>query len=320
MNAIAKYASPLVTTLPLKYQGKTRDTHVAQWPDRNDKFRPPLLIVATDRISTHDVVHQSTIQKKGEVLTALNVFFLTTVLEREALPHHLIACGSKIYDYLPGEKSDYPKNLHHRAIVVQQLDMINVEFIYRAYLAGSFWHKYYSQKKRNPYGIELPEGLPYMTRFDTMGMGPLFTPTEKSDTDPPLWSELVEKEYPEAVAMGREVYAAGRRMLHSVGMESVDTKFELGRNFAGDLMIADEALTPDSSRFTPLKEVEVGKEPRWLDKQIARDEAEKMWGGNPRTPLIFPQPVIDQVSKTYQDLTYHITGSWLSTFQRVRLD
>lgn len=313
---VKKYAPPLVHNLPWLYQGKTRDTFEARWPDPNDKRRSPLLIVASNRLSTHNVVHHSEIPKKGEVLTALPIFWLVDVLERAGISHHLLAYGKKIYDYLPAEPDTRLKNLHYQAIVVKGLDIIKVEFIFRAYLCGSLWADYYSQGLSNPYGIKLPPSLPLMKRFEE----PIFTPTVKSDTDPALVSDEVEREHETATALARQVFELGRHHLQTRGVECLDTKFECGRDEDGALMLADEVLTPDSSRFARLADIKEGENPPWLDKQIARDKAEQMWAGGPKVPLIFPPLVVNQLKETYLELFEQVVGMPLSQFQRERLD
>ncbi|HVV38860.1 MAG TPA: phosphoribosylaminoimidazolesuccinocarboxamide synthase [Candidatus Paceibacterota bacterium] len=315
---------PMVIDLPLKYRGKTRDTYEAKWPDPNDKRRPPLLIVASDRISTHDVVHKSMIPKKGEVLNALTIFWIVDVLEKLGIAHHLIAYGKKIYDYVPKPDSD-PKDvpLHHRAIVVKQLDIILVEFILRQFLCGGLWSKHYS-KGLDPYGLSIPAGLPLMTNFGTLAKfaAPVFTPTKKSDEehDPPLLSEATAREHPEALMLSRKVFDRGRQRLRTRGIELIDSKFEFGIDEDGQVVLADEVLTPDSSRFALLSDIKEGENPPWLDKQIARDWAEKHWGLNPKEPLVFPPLTISGIRNTYVDLFEQIVGMKLSQFQHERLD
>jgi len=293
------YAS-LPHNIPLLHQGKTRDTYDIGY-DR-------LLVVASDRISTHNIVHLSTVSRKGEVLTALTVFWLIEVLSD--LPHHLIACGQRIYDYLPGERSDYPEDLHLRAIVVKQLEIIPYEFIYRAYLAGSLYDKFYSKGVANPYGIELPAGLPKMFRFEE----PIFTPTEKSATDDPVWADNIKRKYSSAYQLVQEVFNRTRAHANSRGVEIIDSKFEIGYG-SFSCCIADEVATPDSSRFVLLDQVEEGKDPPWLDKQIARDEAERFWGNGVKEPLLFPPLLTIRLGNVYEDIFRRLTGSNLVDFQ-----
>ncbi|MDP4020496.1 MAG: phosphoribosylaminoimidazolesuccinocarboxamide synthase [Candidatus Adlerbacteria bacterium] len=322
MSAIARYAPPILSNLPLLHQGKVRDTFPAQWPDQNDKQRLPRLPVATDRMSTHNVVHRSTIPKKGEVLNAFTIFWMIDVLEKAGILHHLVAYGKRIYDYLPGEINDYPENLHYRAIVVKSLDMDLVEFVFRAYLDGNLWTKSYSKGLPNPYGIELPPGLPRMTCFDTLeGFGgPIFTPTEKSDTDDPLPAVSTEERYREGTALARRTFNLGRTILNKVDIEEVDGKFEVGVDEDGNRVIGDEALTPDSSRFTTLSEIKLGEEPKWKDKQITRNKAEEMWAGGEKVSLEFPPLTIAKQTHANIDLFEQVVGMSLHRFQKERLD
>jgi len=324
MSALAKYAPPALTLLPLKYQGKTRDTFEAKWPEANDKRRPPLLIVATNRISTHNIVHKSEIPKKGEVLTALTIFWLIDVLERAGVAHHLITYGKKIYDYVPKPDLDLKEvPLHRRAIVVKQLDITLVEFILRQYLCGSLWDKYYS-KGEDPYEVQIPPGLPLMTNFSGVAKfaGPVFTPTEKSETDPPLPSGATARKYPKAVVLSRGVFNLGQQHLRAKGIEGIDTKFEFGLDEDGQVVLADEVLTPDSSRFARLADIKQGQNPPWLDKQIARDKAEAIWKerGGEREGLEFSPLIISNLTHAYVDLFEMIVGKKLSQFQLERLD
>lgn len=303
--AMNKYGVPLLAALPLFHQGKSRDTHVPIDPSC-------LLVVATRRISTHNIVHASTIPGKGEVLTALTIFWLKDVLEKIGIAHHLVAFGKDIYGYLPGAREDYPANLHHQAIVVKRLVMTPVEFVYRSYLTGSLYRDYYAKGITNPYGLRLQEGLQNMSPFSA----PKFTPTDKSETDDPISWLRTKRAYPTAFTLGNRIYVAVQQHLRSKGLELVDTKFE----FSDDNTLADEVATPDSSRICELSKIVLGKDPPWLDKQVARDEAERLWGGGPKTPIAFSPEVITQVSQTYRDVFKRITGVSLEQFQVDRLD
>jgi phosphoribosylaminoimidazole-succinocarboxamide synthase len=298
--------TPALSNLPLIHQGKTRDTFECKQKDVR-------LIVATDRLSTHDVIHQSTIPFKGKVLTMLTVFWLREVLG--AFPNHLVACGKGIFDYLPGSPTDYPDDLYKRAIVVQNLEMIPVEFIYRSYLTGSLYKKYYSKGIPNPYGVELPPGLQVMSPFQS----PIFTPTDKSETDDPLNAMETRNKYLDAYATGREAFLVIQDHLRRKDYELVDSKFELGVDPNGRVRLADEVVTPDSSRFCDLHKIRVGQEPPWLDKQVARDEAERIWGSGPKHPLQFGPEIIHNLSLTYLEILWVITGLNLEAAQKTYL-
>jgi len=322
MSAIAKYARPVfrIRSLPLIHQGKTRDTFQAQW-SKNERYQsglwrlmPPRLIVVTKRLSTHNVVHKSLIPYKDEVLTALTIFWLVDVLGKAGIPHHLITYGSGIYDYLPGKPSDYPANLHYRAVVVKTLDMYLVEFILRKYLAGSLW-RLLRDGKKNPYG-RLGRKPVLMMSF----RNPLFTPTDKSETDDPKRASIVRKKNPSVVAMFRKAYNLAREHTNKVGIEIVDLKGEAGRDERGQPVIADEFGTPDCCRFCEKDKIVLGQEPPWLDKELARQEAERVWGSGPKIPLEFSPEVVRRLSTTYLDIFERIVGMPLAQFQSERLN
>lgn len=315
MTSIVRYGPPMLEHLELVHQGKARDTYRAKWPNPSDQRRPPLCMVVTDRISTHNIVHKSAIPKKGEVLTALTVWWIGQLERAQPLSAHLVAAGKHIYEYLPGAPSDYPPGLHHRAIVVKHLDMIPVEFIYRARLGGSLWDKYYSKGIENPYGIKLEPGLPLMYRFTR----PIFTPTKKSETDEPLNHLKTYEKYGMAAECGRLILERAQRILKGPGLEVIDTKFEFGLDEDKQTILADEVLTPDSSRFARRNEIHEGENPPWFDKQVARDWAEKHWGLRPKVPLVFPPLVVHQLKENYLDLCEMVTGMPLSKFQSERL-
>ncbi len=290
--------------LSLIHKGKVRETYGV--PGREGL----LLIVASNRISTHNVVHESTIPNKGEVLTALTLFWLTHGGPLSHLSHHVVASGFEIYNYIP--KPRYPMDLASRAMVVQELSMVPTEFIYRSYLTGSLKKSYL--KKQDPYGLGLPEGLIEMDRFP---QGIVFTPTRKSKNDPSRKMRNTTRQYPVEALLGMHAYVLVSEFLRSKGITLVDSKIEMGEK-DGIVHLADELFTPDSSRFVDTKDVRVGVVPPWLDKQIARDEAERIWQGTSGPPLSFSQETIDRVSETYRWLLTRITGMSLETWKKRR--
>lgn len=298
-----KHASSIPGLEPI-HQGKVRDTFQTIVPDA-------LLLVATDRISTHDVVHESLVPLKGQVLTALTVFWANALCDDE-VPSHIIATGRDIYDFLPKKDDAYPDDLHLRATVVKKLDMLPFELIFRRRMAGSLWSKYYSQGAPNPYGVELPEGLEFMSPLEPA----IFTPTEKSETDDPVKSQVVELAYPWHVAVAEELYNRGVELALERGIDIIDTKLEVGIDQYGTVCIGDEILTPDSSRFVQSADIEIGKEPPWADKQIVRDEAVRLWGGKKKgPPLTFSKEVIEWTTETYLRVFHQLTGMSLAEFQ-----
>ncbi|MFC1730841.1 phosphoribosylaminoimidazolesuccinocarboxamide synthase [candidate division KSB1 bacterium] len=288
-----------------KPRGKARDTfEIPEHPEHGEL----LLQVVTDRLSTHNKVHLSEIPGKGQILTVLTVFW--TMQDWFPENHHIVAYGKEIYDYLPGDRNDYPEDLHLHALVVKKLEMIPVEFIFREYLTGSLWEAY--KRGEDPYGLNLPPGLQFMHHFDE----PVFTPTDKSATDDPLNGSLVWQQYPLEVALAFSMFVEGQKHARSVGIELLDTKFEFGYDKDGFLCVADEFLTADSSRFTPRKDIRTGVEPSSLDKQIFRDYAEKTWCDGKKIPLAFPQSVVDKGIFGYRKMFCMLTEHPLEAFQK----
>lgn len=301
-----KYGSPLLTHIPLLHQGKSRDTYPARYDDI-------MLISATRRVSTHNVVHKSQIPTKDQVITMLTVFFLEDVLERSDIQHHLVAYGPKIYDYAIGNREDYPPDFHYHTIAVKKIDIVLIEFIFRAYLAGSLWKNFYSKGVPDPYGLELPQGLPYMHRFEE----PIFTPTDKSEHDLPQPIHRVLRDHPGESFFALRVFTTLRTFLRSRGLEAVDGKFEVGISPEGDVVLGDE-VSPDSLRLCWVNDVREGKDPSWRDKQIVRDAAEKIWGGTSGPPLEFSEKVVKEVADTYMGLVETVTGKSFAAFRRER--
>lgn len=295
---------PYVECLELAHQGKVRDTY--DIPGHEELG----LMVATDAVSTHNVVHKSFIPNKGYALTALSIHFVLNVLPN-SIPHHIAAFGRKIYDYLPKDRS-YPADLHLRAIIIKKVTVIDIEFIWRAYLAGSLWKDYYSKGIPNPYGLDLPAGLKLMSRFDE----PKFTPTEKSATDDPLKSDAVAKNHPEATGMSNMVYAIGREYALKRGLDFIDFKCEIGRDKDGTFLLVDEWLNSDCCRIAESSLIKVGTMPPWMDKEIFREVAEKTWNGGQKTALEFSPEVVTQGSNQYKKAILMLTDLPLEQFQK----
>jgi len=159
--------------------------------------------------------------------------------------------------------------------------------------------------------LEIEPGLQQMSEFGI----PVFTPTDKSETDEPLNAKATRENYPSASVMSLEVFTLISDYLQELGLELVDSKFEIGVDNLECVTIADEIATPDSSRFCEISEITLGKEPSWLDKQVARDEAEKIWGKGEKHPLEFDCDIIRQLSATYFGIFHRITGMKLQNFQ-----
>jgi phosphoribosylaminoimidazole-succinocarboxamide synthase len=290
--------------LELIHRGKVRDTYQASDPQY-------LIVVATDRVSTHNVVHLNDVPRKGEVLTALTLYWADLLMQKHE--HHIIACGQKIKDFMPSFVSVDP-SFWNRAILVRKLEMIPVEFIFRGYMTGSLW-KSYSKGEPDPYGLALPEGLQEMSKLDQL----IFTPTDKSEDDDPLVSTDVIIDYTDASNQCALLYLYIRAKLNRVGIEMIDSKFEVGESphCSGLPIIADEFGTPDSSRFCELSEIQEGSTPTWLDKQVLRDEAEMFWNGGKKAPVQFSSEAIERTTKLYLNIFERITGKSLDEFQKV---
>ncbi len=295
---------PAVPGLECVHQGKVRDTFAIPG---HPEF---LLTVATDRVSTHNIVHESVIPKKGYALTALTVFWM-----REQLPGimtHLVASGSRIWNYIPRQAS--PDDLLFRALVIRRLTMIPVEFIFRSRMAGSLWKDYYQKGLSNPYGLGLPSGLQLMSPFEHT----VFTPTDKSETDDPLDAVATAERYPEAYRLALRTYETGLAFAARCGIEIIDGKFEVGIDSMGQVVLGDECLTPDSCRFVRADGLTVGQEPAWLDKQYLREEAEHVWASGKKSPIAFSPAVIEETTLRYEQIVEALTGVALETFQATR--
>jgi len=290
--------APALSGLELVHQGKVRDTFAL--PDHPDK----LLVVSTGRISTHNVVHESIIPWKGEVLTALTVFWLSEVLRD--IPNHLIAAGDAIFNFIPAKVlSGLPERIERRSIVVKKLKMLPIELVFRSRMAGSLWKDYYSKGLTNPYGLDLPSDMTLMSPFAET----IFTPTEKSETDEPMSVGEARLLYRLVEELAACAYERGRDFAKDRGIEIIDGKFEVGIDKrAIQLVLADECLTPDSCRFVPSGAIVVGQEPPWLDKQYVREAAEKLWNGGPKVPLTFPLDVCHETTARYVDIYQRLTG------------
>lgn len=294
---------PYIENLPLFGQGKVRDTFIIP------KHEDLLLMVATDRLSTHNIVHNSLIPGKGMILNALSIFWTKAVLGD--IPTHLVAYGKNIYRYLPGKITDYPEDLHLRAVVVKKLSILPYEFIWRARMAGSLYD-IYSKGIKNPYGLEFHRPLQKMSLFET----PVFTPTDKSETDDPRVALEVRLEHPEATNLTRRVYNRGRNYALKRGIDIIDFKGEVGKDKKGKFYIADEILTGDCCRFVSLSSIKLGEDPEWMDKEPFRIYAKEAWGEGKKVPLDFPPEIVLEGVARYITLFEVILEKSLGAFQK----
>jgi phosphoribosylaminoimidazole-succinocarboxamide synthase len=273
----------------LVFQGKVRDIYAAG-DDR-------LLLVASDRISTYDVVHPTPIPDKGKVLTGLTAFWLDQTAD--ICPNHLVSL------------TDVPDEHRGRAMLVERLEMVPVECVVRGYITGSGWKEY--QATRAVCGIELPEGLEESERLPE----PIFTPATKAEIgehdeniDFERMAEIVgDPDLAEALRrLSIDLYRRGAAHALECGIILADTKFEFGRRPEGTLVLGDEVMTPDSSRFWPADGYEPGRSQPSFDKQYVRDwAAASGWDKSPPAPPI-PDEVVKGTRARYLDAYERIAG------------
>lgn len=275
-------------------RGKVRDVYEVE-----DK----LLIISTDRISAFDVILPCGIPYKGKVLTALSCFWFDFV--KDIIPHHLIAADVDSY---PAALKKYRTDLESRSMLVLKTQPLPVECVVRGYLSGSAWKEY--RETQSVCGIGLPAGLRESSRL----MQPIFTPATKEETGHDLNVDFAYVETAlgkELAAKIKEVSIAIYKKAHdyalSKGILIADTKFEFGI-YNNGLMLIDEILTPDSSRFWPCETYEEGRPQPSFDKQFVRDYLESLhWDKNPPAPQL-PAEVVAGTSAKYLEAYKRLTG------------
>ena len=260
-----------------------------------------LLMVASDRVSAYDVVLPTLIPDKGKVLTGLSVFWFG--LTSEIVPNHLVS-------------TDVPEEARGRGLLVHKLDIFPVECVVRGYLSGSGWKEY--RQSRSVCGIELPGGLEESDRLPE----PIFTPATKAEQgehdeniDFDRAAEIVgdRDTMEELRRLSLEVYARGAAHAEQNGVILADTKFEFGRDEHGRIVLADEVLTPDSSRFWPADRYEPGRPQPSFDKQYVRDWLDQSgWDHSPPGPEL-PPDVVENTRAKYVEAYERIAGE---PFQR----
>ena len=300
-----------VSDLPLTpfRRGKVRDVYEVD-ADR-------LLLVATDRVSAFDVVMGETIPNKGAVLTQITAWWLHR-LEDKVEHHMLSANASEIIREVPLLR-DHEQELRGRAMLVRRTAVFPIECVVRGYLSGSAWKEY--RERGTLAGEPLPRGLRESDRLDP----PIFSPATKADeghdeniTIDRMRSLVGEAAASELQGLSRDIYEAGRVIAATRGIIIADTKFEFGRakstggGGVEKVILVDEVLTPDSSRFWPADSYEPGHGQPSFDKQPLRDylDAEKRagrWDGNYPPPRL-PKEVIDATSERYLDIYRRLTG------------
>ena len=289
-----------LTSLPLLARGKVRDNY-AVGDDR-------ILMVASDRISAFDVIMGEPIPGKGELLTKMALYWFEQL--GHICPNHLT--GEAPESVVTPEEVPQVKG---RAMLVKRLKPIPVEAVVRGYLAGSGWQEY--QQHRAVCGVPLPEGLQNASPLHE----PIFTPAAKAavgEHDENItYERVVEMIGPELAAQIRDVsirlYSAARDIAAKKGILIADTKFEFGLDADGTLVLMDEVLTPDSSRYWPADQYQVGINPPSFDKQFLRDWLDtakiggQPWGKTPPAPHL-PAEVIAQTAAKYREAWERLQG------------
>ena len=284
----------------LVHRGKVKDTYLL-----DDET---LLLVITDRISAFDVVLPGGVPKKGEILARLSAFWFQKT--RDLVPNHLIKLVEDVGELEGSYGRSFPRAFEGRALLVRRAERIPVECIVRGYLAGSAWREY--RERGTVWGRKLPPGLREGAKLPE----PLFTPTTKEEVehDRPLTREELSELVGEEVAQkleerSLEIYSFAERYARERGIIIADTKFEFGRLPDGSLLLIDEALTPDSSRFWPADEYRPGSPPPSFDKQYVRNYLTRLvqagtWDKQPPGPELPDEVVRNTVAKYRQALVW----------------
>ncbi len=281
--------------LPLLASGKVREIY---------DLGETLLIVASDRVSTYDVVHPNPIPDKGKVLTGLSTFWFERTTD--LVPNHVISVTDGV-----------PEEARGRGMTVRKLEMLPVECVVRGYLSGSGWKDY--QSTGSVCGIQLPAGLRESDKLPE----PVFTPATKAQEG---HDENIDFEGAVSLIGDRELAERLREVSIAVyqhaadharerGIILADTKFEFGLDSEGTLTLGDEVCTPDSSRFWPADQYEPGRSQPSFDKQFVRDWASSTgWDRNPPAPAI-PEEIVERTREKYVEAYQRITGepfdAWL---------
>ena len=295
-------ANAPVLQLDLPGIKKVRSGKVREVFDLGDAF----LLVASDRISAFDVIMPNGIPRKGEVLTQISHFWFARFAS--LVPNHLLAGAN---DPLPANLQPYAALLAGRSMIVKKAKPLAIECIVRGYLSGSGWKEY--KKSQTVCGIQLPAGLTESAELPE----PIFTPSTKAEAGHDENISFAEAEKIVGSDLARQardlsltIYKAGRDYARQRGIIIADTKFEFGL-FEGKLILIDEVLTPDSSRFWPADQYVPGQGQPSFDKQFVRDYLETLtWDKNPPGPAL-PEEVVNKTSAKYLDAYERLTGKAL---------
>ena len=296
MMSAATLLQTSLSDLELFRRGKVRDVYAVD--------EHSLLIVATDRISAFDCVLPTPIQRKGEVLTALSEFWFQQL--QDVVPNHLITSD---VSQMPESVRQHAAELQGRSMLVKRAEVFPVECVVRGYLVGSGWKDYL--RTGEVCGHKLPEGLQESAELPE----PIFTPSTKAEHGHDM--NISEAEVREMIGeetttslrnISLSLYNNARDYARNRGIIIADTKFEFGRDESGEIILVDEVLTPDSSRFWPLEAYVPGKSQPSFDKQFVRDYLETLsWDKKPPAPAI-PSQIADATTGRYLEAYKLITG------------
>ena len=299
MASVAPVVETSFTNLQLLRRGKVRDVYEVD-ADR-------LLIVATDRVSAFDSVSPTPIERKGEVLTALSRFWFAKL--GHIVPNHLITTN---IDDMPDSVRAHADELRGRSMLVKRTEVFPVECVVRGYLSGSGWKDY--QRTGEVCGHKLPPGMQDSEKLEQL----IFTPATKAETGHD--ENISEAQMAEIVGadvmsylrdVSLRVYGEAADFARGRGIIIADTKFEFGRDKDGQIILIDEVLTPDSSRFWPIDSYEVGKSQPSFDKQYVRDYLESIkWNKQPPCPELPPE-IAKATTARYLEAYELITGESL---------
>lgn len=288
------------------YQGKVRDLY-SPLDDQGS-----MIIVASDRISAFDVIFNELLSGKGKVLTRISNHWFNLIKNNLTLPdgksvqNHIIETDSKKF---PQEFADFADDWQESAVWVKRLNRVDFECVVRGYIIGSGWKEY--RENGRVCGIKLPQGFKMAQKLDS----PIFTPATKAETGHDenvsfsVMSEGIGQELATTLRdLSMAIYSYAEKKLFEKGIILADTKFEFGLDEAGGIVLIDEVLTPDSSRFWDVDEYRPGKSPPSYDKQIIRDYLETTsWNKMPPPPSI-PGEIIEKTMKRYQEIEGKITS------------
>jgi phosphoribosylaminoimidazole-succinocarboxamide synthase len=297
MNSSATVLQTSFPDLRLLRRGKVRDVYEVD-DDR-------LLILATDRLSAFDCVLPTPIQRKGEVLTAMSKFWFGKL--NHITPNHLITTE---IEEMPDVVKQYGDDLRGRSMLVKRTEVFPVECVVRGYLAGSGWKDY--QATGEVCGHRLPEGLLESSQLPT----PIFTPATKAESghDENISEDRVKEILGEEITnhlreTSLRLYKEASEYAHEQGIIIADTKFEIGKDKDGQIILVDEVLTPDSSRFWSVDKYEPGKSQPSFDKQFVRDYLETLdWDKRPPAPAL-PDEIAKATTTRYLEAYKLLTGN-----------